>query len=149
MSGRTSLPADHAMPPRRASRTVAGLPRSAAVRNQSSMRTPPPLPRNRMGIRRPPGPRMAIVWKGRFAVDGLARRTAHPVLCTWAEVTMRFGAALLVVWLIIGAIAAGQRGDYNSSHTNCAKTSNVFVTIVAGPLNYVGANPKVSCQLPQ
>jgi hypothetical protein len=23
------------------------------------------------------------------------------------------------------------------------------VTIVAGPLNYVGANPKVSCELPQ
>ena len=92
---------------------------------------------------------MAIVWKGRFAVDGLARRTAHLVLCTWAEVTMRFGAALLVVWLIIGAIAAGQRGYYNSSHANCAKASTVFVTIVAGPLNYVGANPKVSCELPQ
>ena len=61
---------------------------------------------------------------------------------------MRFGAALLVVWLIIGAIAAGQRGYYNSSHTNCAKASTVFVTIVAGPLNYVGANPKVSCELP-
>ena len=28
-------------------------------------------------------------------------------------------------------------------------TSTVFVTIVAGPLNYVGANPKVSCELPQ
>jgi hypothetical protein len=62
---------------------------------------------------------------------------------------MRFGAALLVVWLIIGAIAAGQRGYYSSSHTNCAKASTVFVTIVAGPLNYVGANPKVSCELPQ
>ena len=73
----------------------------------------------------------------------------HLVLFTWAEVTMRFGAALLVVWLIIGAIAAGQRGYYNSSHTNCAKASTVFVTIVAGPLNYVGANPKVSCELPQ
>jgi NhaP-type Na+/H+ and K+/H+ antiporter len=78
-----------------------------------------------------------------------APRSIHLVLFTWAEVTMRFGAALLVVWLIIGAIAAGQRGYYNSSHTNCAKASTVFVTIVAGPLNYVGANPKVSCELPQ
>jgi hypothetical protein len=25
----------------------------------------------------------------------------------------------------------------------------VAVTILAGPLNYVGVNPKVSCQLPQ
>jgi len=62
---------------------------------------------------------------------------------------MRFGAALLVVWLIIGALAAGQRGYYNSSRTNCAKAGTVFVTIVTGPLNYVGANPKVSCELPQ
>jgi hypothetical protein len=62
---------------------------------------------------------------------------------------MRLGAALLAVWLIIGAIAAGQRGYYNSSHANCAKAGTVAVTIVAGPLNYVGVNPKVSCQLPQ
>jgi len=61
---------------------------------------------------------------------------------------MRLGAALLVVWLIIGAIAAGQRGYYNSSHANCAKAGTVFVTIVAGPLNYVGANPKIHCTLP-
>ena len=62
---------------------------------------------------------------------------------------MRFGAALLVVWLIIGAIAAGQRGYYNSSRTNCAKAGTIAVTIAAGPLNYVGANPRVSCQVPQ
>ena len=62
---------------------------------------------------------------------------------------MRLGAALLVVWLIIGAIAAGQRGYYNSSHANCAKAGTIAVTIVAGPLNYVGVNPKVSCQVPQ
>jgi hypothetical protein len=62
---------------------------------------------------------------------------------------MRFGATLLVVWLIIGAIAAGQRGYYSSSRASCAKAGTVFVTIVAGPLNYVGANPKVSCEVPQ
>jgi hypothetical protein len=62
---------------------------------------------------------------------------------------MRFAAVLLVVWLIIGAIAAGQRGYYNSSQANCAKAGTIFVTIVAGPLNYVGANPKVSCHVPQ
>ena len=61
---------------------------------------------------------------------------------------MRFGAVLLAVWLIIGAIAAGQRGYYNTSRANCAKTGTIFVTIVAGPLNYVGVNPKISCHLP-
>ena len=61
---------------------------------------------------------------------------------------MRFGTALLVVWLIIGAIAAGQRGYYNSSKTSCAKAGTVVVTILAGPLNYVGVNPKLTCPKP-
>ena len=58
-------------------------------------------------------------------------------------------AALLVVWLVIGAIAAGQRGYYSSKSTNCAHVGTIAVTVVAGPLNYVGANPKVSCSVPQ
>jgi len=62
---------------------------------------------------------------------------------------MRFAAIVLVVWLIIGAIAGGQRGYYNSSHANCAKAGTIFLTILAGPLNYMGANPKVSCTTPQ
>lgn len=62
---------------------------------------------------------------------------------------MRLLIALLLVWLVIGAIAGAQRGYYNSSHANCAKAGTIAVTIAAGPLNYVGANPKVSCALPQ
>jgi hypothetical protein len=62
---------------------------------------------------------------------------------------MRIAAVLLVVWLVIGAIAGAQRGYYNSSHANCAKAGTIAVTIAAGPLNYVGTNPKVSCTLPQ
>ncbi len=61
---------------------------------------------------------------------------------------MRIGTVLLVVWLIIGAIAAGQRGYYNSSNTSCAKAGTILVTILAGPLNYVGVNPKVTCPKP-
>jgi hypothetical protein len=57
---------------------------------------------------------------------------------------------LLVIWLIIGAIAAGQRHYYTQSSANCAGAGTIAVTILAGPLNYVGVNPKVSCQhLPQ
>ena len=62
---------------------------------------------------------------------------------------MRLGSVLLVVWLIIGAVAAGQRNYYTSSSENCAGTGTIIVTILAGPLNYVGANPKVNCHLPQ
>jgi hypothetical protein len=56
---------------------------------------------------------------------------------------------LLIIWLAIGAIAAGQRHYYSGSATNCAKDSTTAVTIVAGVLNYVGANPRVHCKLPQ
>ncbi|MRH93396.1 hypothetical protein GFY24_39300 [Nocardia sp. SYP-A9097] len=61
-------------------------------------------------------------------------------------------AVLLFVWLIIGAVAAGQRHYYDSAPTNCASTGTIAVTIFAGPLNYMGVNPKIAdCQvdLPQ
>jgi hypothetical protein len=62
---------------------------------------------------------------------------------------MRAGGVILLIWLIIGAIAAGQRGYYGeSSATNCGTAGTIIVTILAGPLNYVGVNPKVSCHLP-
>jgi hypothetical protein len=56
---------------------------------------------------------------------------------------------VLILWLIIGAVAAGQRHYYSGSATNCAKAGTIAVTILAGPLNYVGVNPKISCQAPQ
>jgi hypothetical protein len=56
---------------------------------------------------------------------------------------------LLVIWLVIGLIAAGQRHYYSGSSTNCAKLSTTVVTIFASPLNYVGVNPKISCKVPQ
>ena len=63
---------------------------------------------------------------------------------------MRIGTALVVIWLLIGAIAAGQRGYFGDDEdVSCAKLGTVAVTIVAGPLNYVGANPKVKCETPQ
>jgi hypothetical protein len=59
------------------------------------------------------------------------------------------GAVIIVVWLIIGAVAAGQRGYFNGSADNCAKAGTVLVTVVAGPLDYIGINPKVNCALPK
>jgi hypothetical protein len=62
---------------------------------------------------------------------------------------MRIGAIVLLVWLIIGVVAGEQRHYYTESNENCAKAGTIAVTIVAGPLNYMGVNPKVSCRLPQ
>nr|WP_194818904.1 hypothetical protein [Nocardia sp. XZ_19_385] len=58
----------------------------------------------------------------------------------------RIGGLLAVVvfaWLIIGAIAAAQRDYFDSAPTNCASTGTIAATIAAGPLNYLGMNPKV------
>jgi hypothetical protein len=58
------------------------------------------------------------------------------------------GSLVLILWLILGAVAAGQRHDYTNPPTNCSQVGTVAVTILAGPLNYVGVNPRISCQLP-
>jgi hypothetical protein len=62
---------------------------------------------------------------------------------------MRIGSLVLIVWLIIGAIAGGQRHYYSNSNPNCARAGTIAVTVLAGPLNYVGVNPKVACKAPQ
>jgi hypothetical protein len=63
---------------------------------------------------------------------------------------MRILAFLLVLWFIIGALAGLQRHYYSGSDASCAKAGTVAVTILAGPLNYVGANPKITaCNVPQ
>ena len=45
--------------------------------------------------------------------------------------------------------AAGQRGYYNGSVGTCTKAGTIAVTIIAGPLNYLGVNPKIDCSVPQ
>lgn len=57
---------------------------------------------------------------------------------------------LVVAWLVIGAAAAAQRHYFTGAHKpSCAKLSTTTVTVIAGPLNYVGANPKIKCKAPQ
>ncbi|HEX6930687.1 MAG TPA: hypothetical protein VF162_00985 [Streptosporangiaceae bacterium] len=60
---------------------------------------------------------------------------------------MKILGTVLVVWLIIGAIAGGQR-HYYDSNPGCARAGTIVVTVLAGPLNYLGANPRVNCPRP-
>ncbi|MBA2509450.1 MAG: hypothetical protein H0V32_12235 [Nocardioidaceae bacterium] len=63
---------------------------------------------------------------------------------------MKIGAVLVVIWLVIGVLAAFQRGYFgDDKDVSCSKFSDTALTIVAGPLNYVGVNPKVKCKTPQ
>jgi membrane protein YdbS with pleckstrin-like domain len=65
------------------------------------------------------------------------------------EVAVRIFSLLVVIWLVIGVVAAAQRSYFSQADVNCAKAGTITVTIVAGPLNYVGANPKIKCNVPQ
>ena len=57
----------------------------------------------------------------------------------------RIGPLLVVIWLVIGVVVAAQREYFSGSKASCAKLGTIAVTIVAGPLNYAGVNPKVKC----
>lgn len=57
---------------------------------------------------------------------------------------------IALVWLLIGVFAAFQRDYFKGGQTSCASAGTVAVTVIAGPLNYFGVNPKVTnCHLPQ
>jgi hypothetical protein len=56
---------------------------------------------------------------------------------------------ILVIWLTIGVIAANQRNYFGNGSQNCAQVGTTTVTVLAGPLNYLGANPQIhNCQGP-
>jgi hypothetical protein len=63
---------------------------------------------------------------------------------------MRIVSILLLIWLVIGALAAWQRDYFSGGDADCGTVGTIAVTVVAGPLNYLGVNPKVEdCDLPE
>ncbi|WP_297724972.1 hypothetical protein [Mycobacterium sp.] len=69
------------------------------------------------------------------------------------EVTMRGRGVIggvVLIWLLIGVFAAYQRDYFKGGATNCVTAGNIALTVIAGPLNYGGVNPKVKdCRVPQ
>jgi hypothetical protein len=63
--------------------------------------------------------------------------------------SVSLGTVVLVLWFVIGALAAGQRGYFAQKEVDCARAGAVVLTVLAGPLNYVGANPRIECRAPQ
>jgi hypothetical protein len=83
--------------------------------------------------------------KGRaIATGGLFILCASYYADDPAEVRVHIGSVIVVIWLIIGGFAAGQRGDYQGP-VNCSRAATAAVTILVGPLNYAGVNPHISC----
>ncbi len=60
---------------------------------------------------------------------------------------MSLGSVILVIWLVIGGFAAGQRGDFHAP-VNCSSAATDALTILSGPLNYAGVDPRISCTAP-
>jgi hypothetical protein len=58
-------------------------------------------------------------------------------------------SVVVVVWLVIGVLAAAQRGYLSGNDANCSKFGTIAITVVAGPLNYVGVNPRIDCRAPR
>jgi uncharacterized membrane protein YdfJ with MMPL/SSD domain len=59
----------------------------------------------------------------------------------------RVGAIIGVtalMWLLIGVVAAWQRGYFKSGETDCVAGGTIAVTVISGPLNFAGVNPKVT-----
>jgi hypothetical protein len=55
---------------------------------------------------------------------------------------------VVIVWLVIGVLAAFQRGYLTDKNdVSCRSFGDTAVTIIAGPLNYLGVNPKVDCNV--
>jgi hypothetical protein len=56
----------------------------------------------------------------------------------------------VIVWLVTGAFAAFQRGYFGDDRdVSCKTAGDAVLTVVAGPLNYMGVNPKIKCKVPQ
>jgi hypothetical protein len=62
---------------------------------------------------------------------------------------MRIVSVVVAIWLLLGGAAAGQRHYFSGDSANCAKVGTIAGTVVSGPLNYVGVNPKIKCHVPQ
>jgi len=62
---------------------------------------------------------------------------------------MRILSSLVVIWLVIGAVAAFQRDYFANTDAECGDVGTILITVAAGPLNYFGANPKVDCETPE
>ena len=53
---------------------------------------------------------------------------------------------LVIIWFILGASAANDRGFFNAGHNrDCSFIGSALLTVVAGPINYAGVHPRASC----
>jgi hypothetical protein len=53
---------------------------------------------------------------------------------------------LVLIWFILGASSANDRGYFDSSRNrDCTFIGSGLLTVVAGPINYAGLHPRAAC----
>jgi len=53
---------------------------------------------------------------------------------------------LVIIWFILGASSANDRGYFDTGRNHdCTFIGSALLTVVAGPLNYAGMDPKANC----
>jgi hypothetical protein len=53
---------------------------------------------------------------------------------------------MVIVWFILGASVAHDRGYFDSNASrSCSFVGSGLLTVVAGPINYLGVHPKAVC----
>jgi hypothetical protein len=53
---------------------------------------------------------------------------------------------LVIIWFLLGASAANDRGYFNASAgRSCTFVGSGLLTVVAGGLNYAGLHPRAYC----
>jgi hypothetical protein len=62
---------------------------------------------------------------------------------------MRIGISVAcAAWLVVGAMAANQRDYFGHGLGSCSTRATVVATIAAGPLNFQGLRPTITCPRP-
>ena len=59
-------------------------------------------------------------------------------------------AALVVIWLLIGLVAAWKRDYFTNKAPDCGVAVSIALNMLAGPLNWFGLDPHVGqCKVPE
>lgn len=53
---------------------------------------------------------------------------------------------LVVVWFVLGCSVANDRGYFDANaDRDCTFIGSALLTVVVGPVNYLGVHPQASC----
>ncbi|HEX3929887.1 MAG TPA: hypothetical protein VHW64_04245 [Nocardioides sp.] len=53
---------------------------------------------------------------------------------------------LAIVWFVLGASVANDRGFFDAhTNRNCNFIGSAMLTVVVGPVNYLGVHPRAHC----